>query len=660
MTAAHFVLFVLAAGPEPSGAETTEAETSTTAAVVVQGIRRRPDLGRPQHLIDLEDRPLRFETLGDVMAEVPGVTLFDQGGLGGSKFLSIRGADFEHTVVLIDDVPVTGPDRGAVDFSLFPIDGFASIEVFRGSAPIRFGAGTIGGVVRLVPKDSSERRLSGRGSVGSFGTQEARVEGEGGAGDFGWLASGGALRSKNDFTYLDDNATFADTSDDRRVKRVNAQVAQGHGFFAGRYESGPHRLAAFVFALHQDRGLPGPATVVSRDSEEERSRAFASLGYRLDLDVWDMPLNAFATVAVGYDRDQVQDPLGRIGLGPNDADDRFSSLDARLGAFLRILPPLTVGATAFRRRDDLRPNDRFATPGDQPSERDLTVASGEALLEVRPLDVPVSLRGSASVQVTEARITASAQQGTTLREIDETAPNYRLELRAGPLDGFEFSSLVSSGVRLPTVLQLFGNRDTVAGNPGLLPETSLSADAGLGFRRSFGRHFIHSELRVFWLQVQDIIVARRTAQNTVVFRNERAGEARGLEAELSFGLAGALFSTASFTYLDSEFDNAGFSRVQPLRVPWRFFQQLRYKTPVPGLELWSEIHHRSGFFADSANQVEQAPLSLVHAGLKASAEGVSVAVLVRNLFDELGQDLLAFPRPGRAFEVTLQWQENFL
>ncbi|MEO1234302.1 MAG: Plug domain-containing protein, partial [Myxococcota bacterium] len=127
---------------------------STAESIVVRGTPIHNGLARA--FIDLQDRPLRFETLGDVMAEVPGVVLFRQGGRGASQFLSIRGAAFDQTLVLIDDVAVTGPDRGAVDLSLFPVDGFSRVEIYRGSAPIRYGTGTVGGVVHLVVRGIRE------------------------------------------------------------------------------------------------------------------------------------------------------------------------------------------------------------------------------------------------------------------------------------------------------------------------------------------------------------------------------------------------------------------------------------------------------------------------------------------------------------------------
>ena len=613
---------------------------------------------RPDQAVLLKNRPMRFETLGDIISELPGVALFRRGGLGAPQFLSIRGADFDQTVVLVDDVPLTGPDRGAVDFSLLPVDGFARVEIFRGSAPIRYGGGTIGGVIRLVPKDADDNAIMLRGAVGAFDTRQARAQAETSTGPVSVLASGGVLQARNNFSYLDDNATFADPTDDQEVKRENAGVEQSNAFLAASWEDGPHRLALLGLIVHQARGLPGPATVVSRESNQRRTQFFASLGYRVQTD-GQWLADAFATVAVGLDRDRVRDPFGRIGLGREDTRDEFLSIDARAGAFADPFSWWTLGATAFYRRDDIRPNNRFATPGDQPSFRDLLVIAGESLLSADLEPVALSLRASLSAQWTAARLTRSRLQATELREVEDTTPNVRVEARA-QFDAWTLSAHFNSGSKLPTTLQLFGNRDTVVANTALDPETSLSVDAGVAYTERFGSWSLVAEARFFWLDVRDMIVARRTSRNTIAFRNERAGQTRGFEGWAALELGPALKSTTALTLLDSTFDNSGFDRDQPLRVPVRLFQRFVSRYPLERLETFAEIDHRSGFFSDAANQVEQAAYTSINVGLRATSEedGLSLAVSVRNLFDELGLDLLAFPRPGRSYELSIQWKER--
>ena len=201
------------------------------------------------------------------------------------------------------------------------------------------------------------------------------------------------------------------------------------------------------------------------------------------------------------------------------------------------------------------------------------------------------------------------------------------------------------------------------GNPRLEPERSTTAELGLKGRADLGPLSGRAELRGFVLDVSDIIVARRTALDTVTFRNERRGTTWGVEAWLDLDWADRVRSTTSLTRLDARFDNQGFDRAQPLRVPTRLFQRLRGRLPLSGLlrelSLWAELDHRSAFFADSANLVRLPALTTfgLGGGLRLWEERVALSVAVRNLFDALGQDLLGFPRPGRRFEVGIEVTE---
>ncbi len=655
---------VLAAAPTLAWSQASSGSVADddieTLEVRGQALREPILTPMPDQTIVLEGRPLRFETLGDVVSELPGAVVLRQGGVGASQFLSIRGADFDQTLVLIDDVPLTGPDRGPVDFSLLPIDGFAQVDVFRGSAPIRYGGGSIGGVVRLVPKEATDDAVMARGAYASFNTRQVRAEAEGGHGPWSALAAGGGVWADNDFRYVDDNATFADPTDDEVVERENANVAQGNGFLVARWEEGAHRIALLGMVIHQDRGLPGPATVVSRESDQRRTRFLASLGYRLRT-AGPRPVSAFATVAFGLDQDRVRDPFGRIGLGREDTNDRFFSVDARAGLFVTLFPWWTLGTTAFYRRDDIRPQDDFATPSDQPSSRDLGLVAAESLMLADLAGAELSLRASVSTQLTWARLTSSRLQDTEVRQVNEVVPNYRLEGRVRLPDSWTISGQFTSGSKLPTTLQLFGNRDTIVANVGLQPERSLSFDAGIAYSPTLGPVSVFAEARAFWLRVEDIIVARRTSRNTIVFENEQEGRTWGVEGWLAFDIGPALESSTSVTWLESRFDNSGFDRDQPLRVPLRVFQRWVSRYPFECVAVFAEIDHRSGFFADAANLVEQPAYTIVNAGVRLTWDdyGLTVAASSRNVFDVLGLDLLAFPRPGRTFEVSLQWKEVF-
>lgn len=654
-----------APGTEMVASPSTDTATSSGEQITVWG-KRSP--GRlhptPDRRFDLEDRPERQESLGDVLEESPGAVVIRRGGVGATEQLSLRGADFDHTAVLIDDIPIVGPDRGAVDLSLLPLSGFAELEVHRGSAPIRYGAGAIGGVVRLVPGEVGDHALRFTERVGTFGLLGMAAEGETYRGDLELMGSATYLRAENDFPYRFDVELF-DPSDDEIRIRENAQVEQGSAFVLGRWSSGGHRVTGLGLMVHQARGLPGPAMAFCRDCRQQRTRAFGSVGWRFEGTLAGLGLAAFATAGVGLDADRVQDPLGRIGLEDEDVDDRYLSVDGRAGAFLELLSGWWLGAVLAHRFDRAEPLNRLDDIRTLDSSRHTTLVAAESTVQWAPGGRPLRLEASTSAQLSEARIRSETVTGPLDRGLERTGLNHRAAARFRPWDPLELFAQFATGYRLPTALELFGNRNTVVGNPELEPETSVTAELGIALDVRRGDWRLDAELRGFWLEVRDLIVALRTAQNTVAFENRRVGRTLGLETGVGISFGRHLRASFALTYLDPQFDYRGRDRLQPLRPPWRWFSRLRSEIPLVGgferVEAFAEVDHRSSFFTDSANLVVQAPYTTVDLGaeLVVTGEGLRVFGSVRNVFDELGLDLLAFPRPGRSFEVGLALRTGF-
>jgi iron complex outermembrane receptor protein len=638
-------------------ADLTTTGTSTPAASVT--IRGREGLGPrltppPDTRIALDRRPARFETLGDVVGESPGVALFRRGAFGSEQLVSIRGADFDQTLVLIDDVPLTGPDRDAVDLGFIPLDGFAAVEVFRGSAPIRYGGGTIGGVIRLVPRRPERTGGEVEAAGGSFGLARAGAGVEAVGPEWSALASVGGVRADNGFSYVDDNGTFADPTDDQVTVRRNARIVRGNGFGLASWEAGPHRLSVLGFGVVQDQGEPGSALIICLECQRERRRAFGSIGYRLRTQLGGRPFDAFATLSAGRDADDFEDRFGRIGLGREDAQDRFFSLEARTGAFFDPVRWLTLGATVFYRRDEIRRENDLVASESAPSSRDTLTAAGEARIHGRWGPVFGSLRGSASALVSQARLEGQ-------EPVDVTEPFVRVEGELQVAPGVTLHGKVSRGIRLPTTLQLFGNRSSISGNPSLRPERSLSFDAGARLRQRWGPVDVALELGGFHLRLRDRIFARRTSQFVVTFDNAGQGRITGLEGSLRWSVRGWR-STTSLTWRDSTVTTAGFDQEEPLVFPLRVFHRSSFEfpliDPIDAVEPFTEIDHRSGFFPNPANLARQPSFTSWNLGLQMwlAERQVSLAFAVRNLLDAQTLDLLAFPRPGRSFEGGMRWR----
>ena len=96
--------------------------------------------------------------VAELLAQTPGVSFTRNGGVGTSTGVNIRGAESQHTVVLIDGVKLNDPSstQGGFNFGNLLIGDTARIEVLRGAQSTLWGSQAIGGVVNIVTAEPTE------------------------------------------------------------------------------------------------------------------------------------------------------------------------------------------------------------------------------------------------------------------------------------------------------------------------------------------------------------------------------------------------------------------------------------------------------------------------------------------------------------------------
>src|SRR5438477_9340670 len=101
---------------------------------------------------DIEARQQR--SLPDVLRQVPGLNIVQTGGAGGQTSLFIRGANSNHTKVLLDGIDTADPStaNGAADISKLLAGDIAKVEVLRGPQGALYGSDAIGGGVSIRPQ----------------------------------------------------------------------------------------------------------------------------------------------------------------------------------------------------------------------------------------------------------------------------------------------------------------------------------------------------------------------------------------------------------------------------------------------------------------------------------------------------------------------------
>jgi len=165
--------------PVPPGARAEEQRGAyEVEPIVVTAGRTVTDPGESNRSVDIVTREeidsLPVHSLPGILEYVPGVDSRRRGPFGVQSDVSIRGAPFEQTVVLIDGIKVSDPQTGHHDLDLpLTLDDVERVEVLKGNASSLYGPNAVGGAVNYVTSRPSGRNVRLRGTGGAFGFREA-------------------------------------------------------------------------------------------------------------------------------------------------------------------------------------------------------------------------------------------------------------------------------------------------------------------------------------------------------------------------------------------------------------------------------------------------------------------------------------------------------
>lgn len=109
---------------------------------------------------------LSSHSLVDALRQVPSIWVEEQGGPGGLTAISLRGAESNHTLVLLDGVELNDPTNtrgGAFDVNNINIDSIKRIEITRGAQSSIYGSDAVAGVIHIItlePTANAQQNLS--------------------------------------------------------------------------------------------------------------------------------------------------------------------------------------------------------------------------------------------------------------------------------------------------------------------------------------------------------------------------------------------------------------------------------------------------------------------------------------------------------------------
>ncbi len=121
--------------------------------------------------------------LAEIIARAPGVSVSRNGSPGQTTTVRLRGAESDHTLVLLDGVRLNAPSTGLFDFGQIPVENIERIEILRGPQSGLYGSEALGGVINIITRRGSGAFATG--GLVEYGSQNTNKQ---------VVTAGGALK----------------------------------------------------------------------------------------------------------------------------------------------------------------------------------------------------------------------------------------------------------------------------------------------------------------------------------------------------------------------------------------------------------------------------------------------------------------------------------
>jgi len=549
----------------------------------------------------------------DILQDIPGLSLNQNGSYGGVSSIRIRGASSAQTVVLIDGVQINDVSApgGGFNFANLDPNGIERVEVLRGPQSILYGSDAIGGVINIITPTGSqglEGSLFGEG--GSYNTFRGGGHIAGGSEKINFSLSGSGITSDG-ISKADENSGNTEADGYRNISllgKVTAALGENHSLqLISRYVDDRTDTDSFGFSGGLFRPVDGNAVDYSSEFLIAGRGMFNFLDDRLQ-----------NTLSVEYSKNNRHNTTNNVesfrAKGERFNLDYFGHYQA---------------------------DDAFGISFGLQHEETKSVTTSPKKFNIDSVFSEISWQGVPGLTLTAGlRYDDHSQYGGT------TTPRltgaYYIEESATKI----FANW-GEGFKAPSVFQLTyicGFCGLTAPNAALKPEESNGWEVGI--EQDLINDRVHLAATYFYQKITNLI----DFDFAVGFGNINNVRTKGIELSADAQLTDSLFITGNYTFTDATDRATGQNLV---RVPrHKAFAEIDWQA-IQGLNL---------AFTMTYNGKESDSFSPGTAGwtrfdLKAAYEfdnGVEIYGRVDNLFNKEYQQVFGYGTPDRSFHAGLR------
>ena len=170
------------------------------------------------------------QTIEDVLRSVMGIHISRTGGIGKSSSVYLRGAESDHTLVLVDGIRASSATTGGYAWNSLSPEQIERIEIVRGPRASLYGSDAIGGVIQIFTRKNKRSQVQlGYGSNDTSKTSISLAGGDNWKYSFntGQFKSGGIPIRPNgteDRGYENTHAAFSLSGNINTNNRLNLSI----------------------------------------------------------------------------------------------------------------------------------------------------------------------------------------------------------------------------------------------------------------------------------------------------------------------------------------------------------------------------------------------------------------------------------------------------
>jgi len=554
-------------------------------------------------------------SLPELLKQVPGVSLANNGGPGKSTALFMRGTESDHVLVMIDGIKIGSVSAGGAALQDLPLELIERIEVVRGPRSSLYGSEAIGGVIQIFTRKAQGQGVKPFFSAG-YGTHDTYTGSAGvscsagvsGGDGRGWYSLG-VSGSDTDGINVKSAGTSGYENDADGYRNLSATLAAGY-----RFDNGLELDANLLQAKsHNDydsvnsRGTSGFGANADGESKVFGTRARFS-----PLEPWRVTLQA--------GRSEDKSDAYQDGRFSSRFDSRRDSLAWQNDIDIAAGHMLTVGADY--QRDEINGTTAYAE-----DSRDNFGRFVQYLGEAGRHDWQLSLRRDDNEQF-------------GLHDTGNIGYGYALTdwLRATVSYGTAFKAPTFNELYFPDY-----------GNPALDAETSRSLEAGLAGQHGWG----HWAVNAYRTVVDDLIAYDASISAPA---NVQEARIRGVELVLGSQLLGWDWN-ANYSLLEPENRSAGANRGNELARRAKQLFNLDLDRRLGAFSVGASLHAEGQRYDDLANTRELSGYATLDLrGEYRITPEWRLQARVANLLDADHETAEGYNQPGQAAYLTVRYQ----